>query len=57
MLSRELRFAKADYRTLALHAGPSDRITLDAKQLVTRLSDLLQAETERLRSEGRTQPG
>ncbi len=56
MLSRELRFAMADYRTLALHAGPSDRNTLDAKQLVTRLSALLQAEIERLRSEGRA-PG
>ena len=57
MLSRELSFAKADYRTLALHAGPLDRITLEAKQLVTRLSALLQAEIERLRSEGREQPG
>ncbi len=57
MLSRELRFAEADYRTLALHAGPSDRITLDAKQLVTRLSVLLQEEIERLRSEGRKQQG
>ncbi len=57
MLSHELRFAKADYRTLALHAGPLDRITLEAKQLVTRLSALLQAEIERLRSEGREQPG
>ena len=57
MLSRELRCAKADYRTLALHAGPLDRITLEAKQLVTRLSALLQVEIERLRSEGREQPG
>jgi hypothetical protein len=51
-LSRELRFANADYRMLALHAGPSHSITLDAKQRAAQLSALLRAETERLRSQG-----
>ncbi len=53
MLSRELRFAEAEYRMLALHAGPSDSITLDAKQQVARLSALLRAETARTRDEAR----
>ena len=57
MLSRELRFAEADYRMLALHAGLSDRITLEAKQRVTRLSALLEAELGRLRGEGCAPPG
>jgi hypothetical protein len=45
-----LRFANADYRMLALHAGPLHSVTLDAKQRAARLAALLRAETERLRS-------
>ena len=50
-LLRELRFANADYRMLALHAGPSHSITLDAKQRAARIAALLREETERMRNE------
>jgi hypothetical protein len=52
-LSRELRFANADYRMLALHAGPSHDLTLDAKQRAAKLAAQLRAETEKLRSQDR----
>ena len=49
-LSRELRLASADFRSLALHAGPMHRLTVDAKGRVDHFAALLHAETEKLRS-------
>ena len=52
-LSRELHCADVDYRSLALHAGPLHRMTLDAKQRAADLATLLCAETERHLDESR----
>ena len=56
LLSRELRRANADYRSLALHAGPLHRLTLDARGRVDHIAAMLRAETERLRSSAVSTP-
>lgn len=49
-LKRELRSAMADYRMLALHAGSSDHVTIEAKQRIIRLTALLQTENSKRRT-------
>ena len=46
-LSRQLRLASADFRSLALHAGPMHRLTIDARRRVEHFSAMLHAETEK----------
>ena len=46
-LSRELRCANVDYRSLALHAGPLHSMTLDAKRRAVDLATLLWTEDPR----------
>jgi len=40
-IADELRYATADYRMLALHAGPLHPITLEAKRRVVHLTAML----------------
>ena len=54
LLTRELHFADSEYRSLALHAGPLHRLTLDAKRRVDQIAWLLRAEIERVTIRGDT---
>ena len=55
-LARELRMASAEYRSLALYAGPLHRLTLESKRRVEQVNTMLFDETERLRSDSMTIP-